>query len=141
MNYAIVYFSRFGNGKKIVDYVTEKLNEKKAKTQILKINDINPKAMPKADIYIFSAPAEAFSLQRGMKDFMINLQGMDGNKYAIINTHAMKKNRLAKMEKILSKKNMIKKAELDFQVSKNFKTGNALPEDWKEKADDFINKL
>ena len=141
MNYTIIYFSRFGNGKKIVDYVSEKLNEKKAKTHILKINEADPKAMPKADVYIFSAPAEAFSLQRDMKAFMINLEGMNEKKYAIINTHAMKKNRLGKMEKILSKKNMVKTAELEFQVGKDYKTGNALPENWKEKVDGFVVKI
>ncbi|MCK5458480.1 MAG: hypothetical protein KAI20_01200 [Thermoplasmatales archaeon] len=141
MNYVIVYWSRFGNGKKIVDYLADKLNEKKGKTQILKTDEADPTSLPKADLYIFSAPAEAFNLQRNMRNFMKKLNGMEEKRYAIINTHGMKKNRLYKMEKVLSNKKMVKVAEVDFQVGDGSQTGNGLMEDWKAKLDKFAEKL
>lgn len=141
MNYIIVYWSRYGNGKKIVDYLAEKLNEKKGNTQILKTDEADPTAMPNADAYIFSAPAEAFNLQKNMRNFMNNLKGMEEKRYGIINTHAMKKNRLYKMEKLLSKKNMVKVAEVDFQVGKDAQTGNGLMNGWEAKVDQFAEKL
>jgi len=141
MNCVIVYWSRYGNGKKIVDYLAEKLNEKEGKTQILKTDEADPTAMPKADVYIFSAPAEAFNVQKNMRTFMKNLEGTKEKKYGIINTHAMKKNRLYKMEKLLSEKKMAKVAEVDFQVGDGAKTGNGLMDDWKAKLNEFAEKL
>lgn len=141
MKYVIVYWSRFGHNKKIVNYLAEKLNEKKAETHILTTDEANPAALPEADLYIFSAAAEAFNLQKNMRTFMKNLEGMNGKKYGIINTHGMDKNRLSKMEKLLSNKNMVKVASVDFKVGKDIKSGNALIDDWKAKIDDFSKKL
>lgn len=141
MKYVIVYWSRYGHNKKIVNYLAEKLKDKKAETQILTTDEANPAALPEADLYIFSAAAEAFSLQRNMKTFMKNLEGMNGKKYGIINTHGMDKDRLYKMEKLLSKKNMIKTASIDFKVGKDIKSGNALMEGWEVKLDNFAQKL
>jgi len=141
MKYVIVYWSRYGNGKKIVNYLAEKLNEKKAETQIFKTDKADPTAMPEADLYIFSAPAEAFNVQKNMRTFMKNLEGMEEKKYGIINTHGMNKDRLYKMEKLLSNKNMVKIASVNFQVGKNANTGNGLMEGWKKKVDDFAGKI
>lgn len=141
MNYVIIYWSRFGHNKRIVDYLAEKLNEKKGKTQILKTDEADPSNLPKADLYIFSAPAEAFNLQKNMRTFMMNLEGMGEKRYAIINTHGMKKNRLYKMEKLLSKKNMVKVAELDFQIGKDSFQGLGLMTGWEAKVDEFAKKL
>jgi flavodoxin len=141
MNYVIVYWSRYGNGKRVVDYLATKLNEKKGKTQVLKTDEADPTNMPDADLYVFSAPAEAFNLQTNMRTFMKNLEGMEKKKYGIINTHGMEKNRLYKMEKLLSKKNMVKVAEVDFRVGKDASTGNGLMQDWETKIDDFAKKL
>jgi len=141
MNYVIIYWSRYGHNKKIVNYLAEKLNEKKAKTQILTTDEADPNSLPDADVYIFSAAAEAFNLQRNMKTFLKNIEGLSGKKYGIINTHGMDKNRLPKMEKLLSKKNMIKVAEVDFKVGKDIKSGNALTQGWEAKLDEFAGKL
>ena len=141
MKYAIVYWSRYGHNKKIVNYLAEKLKEKKAGTQILTTDEADPTALPEADLYIFSAAAEAFNLQKNMRTFMKNLEGMNGKKYGIINTHGMDKDRLNKMEKLLSKKNMVKVASVDFKVGTDIKSGNALMEGWEAKIDKFAEKL
>ena len=143
MKYVIVYWSRYGNGKKIVDYLAEKLNEKSAEAQIFKTDEADPTTMPDADMYIFSAPAEAFNVQKNMRKFMKNLNGMEDKKYGIINTHSMKsKNWLYKMEKLLSKKDMIKVAEVDFLIGKEGQqTGEGHMEGWETKLDEFVGKI
>jgi len=141
MKYVIVYWSRYGNGKKIVDYLEGKLKAKKAEVKVLKTTNADPTEMPEADVYVFSAPAEAFNLQRNMRSFMKNLKEMDGKKYGIINTHGMERNWLGKMEKFLNKKNMEKVASVDFKVSKEANTGNGLMDGWEEKINDFAKKL
>ena len=141
MKYVIVYWSRYGNGKKVVEYLKEKLNKKPAETQVFTTDEANPTSMPDADLYIFSAPTEAFNIQRNMKNFMKKLKGMDHKKYGIINTHGMNRNLLGKMEKLLSKKNMEMVAGIDFQVGKDANTGNALGDGWETKLNTFIEKL
>lgn len=136
-----MYWSRYGHNKKLVNSLAEMLKKKGAETQILMIDEADPSNLPTADIYVFSAAAEAFNLQRDMKSFMIGISGMDGKKYGIMNTHGMKKNRLGIMEKLLSKKNMIKIAEVDFQIGKDSKGGNAFIDDWTKKLSEFANKL
>ena len=141
MKYAIIYWSRYGNGKKIVEYLSEKIKDMGSKIQVLKTDEANPSSIPEADLYIFSAPTEAFNLQRNMRTFMKKIEGMDGKKYGIINTHGMNRNLLGKMEKLLSKKKMVMVAGVDFQVGKDANSGNGLMDDWKSKVDDFIIKI
>ena len=141
MDYTVIYWSRYGNGKKIVDYLEKKLKEKKAKVNVIKTDNADPNSIPEADIYVFSAPTEAFNIQKNMRVFIKKLEGMDSKKYGIINTHGMNKNWLGKMEKLLNKKNMEKIASVDFQVGKNANTGNGLMEGWESKVDNFITNL
>lgn len=141
MKYAIIYWSRYGNGKKIVDHLENNLKAKNAEVNVLKTTNADPSSLPEADVYVFSAPAEAFNLQKNMRSFMKNLEGMDGKKYGIINTHAMNRNWLSKMEKLLNKKNMEMVARIDFRVGKEANSGNGLMGGWESKVDEFANKL
>lgn len=137
----MVYWSRYGHNKKLVESLSELLEKRGAETQIVTVDEADPTALSAADIYVFSAAAEAFSLQRNMKMFMKQLSGLDGKSYGIMNTHGMKKNRLRTMEKLLSKKNMMKKAEVDFQVGKNLESGNAFLGDWQAKLSAFAERI
>lgn len=141
MKYVLVYWSRYGHNKKLVDSLDGMLKKNGGETQIFTVEQANPASLPTADVYIFSAAAEKFTLQQNMRTFMKNISGMDGKKYGIMNTHAMKKNRLAKMENLLSKKNMVKLAEVDFQVGKDISSGNAFIGNWEAKLDEFAKKL
>lgn len=141
MRYVLVYWSRYGNGKKIVEHLAERLEQKGGQTQIFRTDEVDPSALPEADRYVFSAPTEAFNIQRDMRKFMKNLQGMDGKKYGIINTHAMKRNWLSKMEKLLSKRNMVKIAGVDFQMGKEAQSGNGLMTGWEDRLEEFADKL
>ena len=141
MKYVMVYWSRYGHNKKLVESLSELLEKRGAETQIVTVDEADPTALSAADIYVFSAAAEAFSLQRNMKMFMKQLSGLDGKSYGIMNTHGMKKNRLRTMEKLLSKKNMMKKAEVDFQVGKNLESGNAFLGDWQAKLAAFAERI
>jgi len=141
MNIVMLYWSHFGNGKRIIECLDKTLTDKKVSTEVIQIDDANPQTLPKADVYVFSAPAEAFSIARPMKSFMKKLEGMDGAKYGIINTHGMKRNWLGTMEKILSKKQMMKVAALDFRIEGDAKTGNALPHGWEDEVKSFAELL
>ena len=103
MKYVIIYWSRFGNNKKIVDKL-ETLLKPKGGVTVIKAGTPEAAKLPDADIYIFSAAAERFSVQTDMKNLMTNLRGMEGKKYALINTHALKfKSWLGRMNKLLKR--------------------------------------
>ena len=143
MKYVIYYWSRYGHNKKIADYLSTKFKDKKADVKIFNVKETDPSKVTEADVYVFSAAAEAFNVQKNMRRFMKKLDNMDGKKYGIINTHSMQsKNWLSKMEKLLSKKNMEKIAETDFIIAKEGQSeGKGLTGNWKEKLDDFSKKL
>jgi len=141
MKYCVVYWSRHGNGKKIIDYVEQKLKDKNHEVQVCKTDEVNPSSMPDADIYVFSAPTEAFRIQKEMRTVMKKLDNVDGKKYGIINTHGMKRDWLGSMEKMLSKKNMEKTAAIHFKMGKEVNDGNGLMDGWESSLDEFIRDL
>ena len=141
MKYVIIYWSRYGNGKKVVDNLATKLKKKGGQIKIYKTDELDPAKVPEADLYVFSSPTEAFNVQKNMRTFMKKLEGLEGKKYGIINTHGMKRNWLKKMEKLLSKKKMVMVAGVDFQIGDGSQTGNGLPEGWEAKLVNFANKL
>jgi flavodoxin len=141
MKCVIVYWSRYGNGKKVVDYLAGKLYEQGREVQVFKTDEVEPSNLPEADHYVFSAPTEAFNIQKNMRRFIKGLEEMDGKNYGIINTHGMNRNWLHKMEKLLTKKNMLKVAEVDFKVGDGSQTGDGLMEGWDTKLDEFIGNL
>ncbi len=143
MKYVIFYWSRYGHNKNIATTLSEKLSKKGKDTKVFNVEKADPTNVPGADLYIFSAAAEAFRVQKHMRKFMKNLEGLEAKKFAIINTHGMKsKNWLKSMEKILAKKNMVKVAEINFQISsKGQKEGLGFMEGWEEKLEEFAGKL
>jgi flavodoxin len=141
MKYVIVYWSRYGNGKKLVEHLAGILS-KRGETKVFTTAEADPTAMPAADMYIFSAPQEKFTLQTDMRRFMKKITGMEARKYGIINTHAMPtRNQLPKMEKLLGKKQMVKVAAMDFRMGPDSRTGNGLMEGWETKLEEFAGKL
>ena len=142
MNYIMVYWSRYGHNKQIVDHLKDKLESKGHSAQVLKTDDADPKSLPAADVYVFSAATEAFRIQKEMRNFMKNIDGLQGKKCAIVNTHAMKKrNWLKSMDKMVSKKNMEKIAEIDFAIDEGQNKGEGLSDNWQSQLDGFIETL
>lgn len=143
MKYVIFYWSRYGHNKNIATTLSEKLSKKGKDTKVFNVEKADPTNVPGADLYIFSAAAEAFRVQKHMRKFMKNLEGLEAKKFAIINTHGMKsKNWLKSMDKIISKKKMEKVAEIDFHIGKEGQEkGEGFTENWEEKIDEFSKKL
>ncbi|MFO7619051.1 MAG: hypothetical protein R6W91_05290 [Thermoplasmata archaeon] len=139
MRYIIVYWSRFGNNKRIADKL-ETILKTKGTVQVIKAAD--SVKLPDADVYIFSAAAEKFSIQSDMKKLMKRLRGMNGKRYAIINTHALKfKNWLGRMDKLLKKSSMQKIAEAAFLMGPDTDKGKGLGDGWEQELEKFALRL
>jgi len=110
MKTLIIYESRFGNGKKLCEKLREILINKGHDAQIFSVIDTDPKELPEADFYIFSAPTRMFMLAPAMKSFLKNFRpAKDGAKYALMTTYLNPQVKaLANMEKLLRSKNMVK---------------------------------
>ncbi len=142
MRCVIIYWSRYGHGKKLVEHLSKILKEDDVKTKIFKPSELEPDNIPKADLYVFSTPTEAFRIKSDMRKFMKKIEGLEGKPYGIINTHSMKRDWLNSMEKILKKKKMKKIAEVDFKIGKvGAEDGDALPFNWKGDLDRFSKEL
>jgi menaquinone-dependent protoporphyrinogen IX oxidase len=141
MKYVLVYWSRYGNNKKLMETLADMLREKPAEVDVFTTGEIDPAAMPIADVYVFSAPTEAFRIQKHMRRFLKKLQGMEGKKYGVINTHGMKRNWLRSMEKMLKKKKMEKLAAVDFRVGEVAEDTLGLMDDWETHLAGFAASL
>jgi flavodoxin len=139
MKYVVAYWSRFGNNKRIALKLEELLKQKGDVSLVVAGEGVK---LPDADVYVFSAAAERFSVNSEMKALMKGLSGMEGKKYAVINTHALGFHSwLGRMNKLLSKSGMAKVAELDFRVSGAVDKGEGLPAGWEGKLAEFAGKL
>ncbi|MEM4728583.1 MAG: hypothetical protein QXH42_02320 [Thermoplasmata archaeon] len=143
MKVAIIYHSRYGNGKKCVDCVENLLKSGGHEVIVLSATQSSPAQIPPAELYIFSGATEAFSIARPLRTYLKGLPRLDGKRYGLINTHAMKKPRaLPKMEKILSgKKGMVKVAEIDFRVGEGTDKGMGLPPDYEQRLAEWVKVL
>ncbi len=142
MDFVIVYWSRYGHNRKIVDRLSGKLEENGHTAKVFKTDELEPNELPEADMYVFSAAAEAFRIQKHMRSFMKKISDVDGKNVALINTHSMKKkNWLGSMEKMVKKKNMNLVASTDFLIGDGQDKGEGLSADWETKLDEFAITL
>ncbi len=141
MKYVIVYWSRYGTNNRLMDALAAKLQESGGEVQTFKTDEVDPAAMPAADLYIFSAPTEAFRIQKNMRRFIKKLRGMDGKKCAVVNTHGMKRNWIRSMQRMLSKKKMVTVTAADFRVGEVAGEQLGLLEGWETTLDAFAGRL
>lgn len=110
MKVCIAYDSKYGNGKKCVEYLQNVLTKKGSSVQIFSIHDVKPEALPESELYIFSAPTHVGGPPGKMKKFLknLNIKTKDA-KYTLIATHMAPDTKvLDKMSKILQNHNITK---------------------------------
>lgn len=144
MKFVIAYSSRFGNGKRAVDVVEAELKAREHEVQVVNVQDADPARIPPADLYIFSAASEKFSLAVPMKKYLKKLPKKEQEKYALIITHAMDKKLMAlpKMEKFLKKAGMVEaKPHIDFKIGDGSTKGDGMPDGYEEKLKEWVAKF
>lgn len=139
MKICIVYESKYGNGKKCVEYIKQILDEKGHDAKIFSIREIEPNSLPKADFYIFSSPTHVGNAPWKMRRFLKKMDAEPKTKYALIATYLDPKTKaLQKMEEILQRKGMIKISEIKIKV-KSMK--GPLEEGYEEKIGRFVEEI
>ncbi len=139
MKVCIVYESKYGNGKKCVEYLQNIIKAKGYDIDSFSIREIKPNLLPEADFYIFSSPTHIGNVPWKMRRFLKKIKPIGGIKYALMTTCINPDTKvIQKMEEILSKKGMIKISETKIKV-KGMK--GPLEEKYKEKLDAFAEEI
>ena len=140
MKINIVYESKFGNGKKMVEELAGILNEKKQEVKLFPVTKTKIEDLPEAGLYIFSTPTRQFMLPPAMNSFLKKFEPpANKTKYALMTTYLDPRTiALKKMEAILKTKE-IEKAADGFKVRTLGIKGPL--EDYKSKLGKFADEL
>lgn len=141
MKVCIAYDSKYGNGKKLVEYIQTVVSKKGHDVEAYSVREINPGSLPDADVYIFSSPTHIGRPSGKMKKFLKKLEiDQDGSKYGLMATYKDPNPRtLEKMEEILHTKGMKMISEGVFIKVNGMK--GPLKEGYEEKIDEFTSKI
>ena len=137
----IAYESKYGNGKKCVDYLAGAIKKKGHEVGTFSVREINSDQLPEADLFVFSTPTQIGSPARKMKKFLKKFEVKNkATKYALMITH-MNPNAttLQKMEQLLSPIGMTKVSDgVKIQVSG---MKGPLESGYKKKLESFANEI
>lgn len=140
MKVCIAYESKFGNGKKCVDYLHGTMIKRGHEVQTFSIREIKPNSLPQADLYVFSTPTHVGGPPGKTKKFLNKLDIKQGAKYALMTTHMDPNAKtLQKMEGLLQPKRLTKTT--DGLMIKVTGMKGPLEEGYEEKLEDFATKL
>ena len=86
MRIEYVHASKFGNGAMVAEEFKEDMATRGVAVSVHHIQDLKPKDLPPADLYLFSSPGRMGKPIRGMRRFLKDLQLPAGTRYAILTT-------------------------------------------------------
>jgi flavorubredoxin len=117
MKINIIYESHFGNGKEIINELSDILKSKNQDVALFSVKETSPEDPPLADLYIFSAPTRKFTLPPDIGFFIDHFKPHKKNiRYALVTTYLDPRTiALKKMTAKLNEKEL-KKAANDFKV-------------------------
>jgi len=143
MKVFIVYESKYGNGKKCVEYLQSVINKKGHDVRSFSIYEIKPGSLPKPDLYIFSSPTHMSGPTWKMKRFLKKLgANQTGVKYSLMTTHMAPEieiNTFQVMENILHSKGL-KKIPQELRIKVSGMKG-PLESGYEKKIDEFVDSV
>lgn len=84
----IEYFhaSKYGNGAKVAEEFKKQMAARGVIVNVHHVRDAKPKAMPPADLYLFSSPGRMGKPKGNMRRFLKKTRLPPGTRYAILTT-------------------------------------------------------
>ena len=70
MKVCIAYETKYGNGKKCMEYLQNVIIKKGHNVEMFSIREKEPTSVPSADLYVFSSPTRIGNLAGKMKKFL-----------------------------------------------------------------------
>jgi menaquinone-dependent protoporphyrinogen IX oxidase len=114
MKICIAYESKYGNGKKCMEYLQGMLAEDGHEVDLFSVRERDPSSLPEAELYIFSAPTQVGNVAGKMKKFLKKaVIPQENSKYALVTTcmSPPKSKSLKTMGEILKQKGVKKAAD------------------------------
>ena len=113
MKINIVYESKFGNGKKMLEELAEILRSKEHEVSMFMFTETSPADLPAADLYLFHSPTRQFMLPLGVRRFVKRFKPpAEKTLYALSTTYMDPRTiALKKMDAFLQEKGMVKAAD------------------------------
>ena len=113
MHICITYESKYGNGKKCMEYLRDVLSKDGHDVKLFSVREADPSSLPSAELYIFSAPTQVGNVAGKMKKFLKAVSIPQDAKYTLITTcmNPPKTKSLKTMEGLLAAKGMTKVGE------------------------------
>jgi hypothetical protein len=81
-----VHASKFGNGAKVAEEFRKDMATRAVEVDVHHIEDVKPKDLPAADLYLFSSPGRMGKPIKGMRRFLKGLQLPAGTRYGLLTT-------------------------------------------------------
>ncbi len=140
MKINIIYESRFGNGKKMLDELAQLLKDRGQEVELFKFTETDPGSIPEAGLYLFHSPTRQFMLPLGVRSFVRRFTPpAEKTGYALSTTYMDPRTiALKKMDAYLKKKNMVKVTG-DLRIESLGLQGPL--EEYGEKIKDFADRL
>jgi len=141
MKICIIYYSKYGNGRKLAEHLGTIMREKEHEVELFPCNELKSSSIPFADLYFFSSPTHMGGPAGKMKKFLKHLEiGQENAKYALITTTLDAKGKtLRKMEYLLQTKGLTKISEGLAVLVTGMK--GPLEEGYKEKLEAFATDV
>ncbi|GEN78437.1 NADPH-dependent FMN reductase family protein [Actinotalea fermentans] len=86
MNVEYFHASKYGNGAKVAEEFKERMATRGVAVNVHHIKDVSAKALPPADLYLFSAPGRMGKPIGSMRRFLKGMDAPAGARYAILTT-------------------------------------------------------
>jgi hypothetical protein len=86
MRIEYLHASKFGNGAMVAEEFKQQMATCGVAVDVHHIGEITPKALPSADLYVFSSPGRMGRPIRGMRRFLKDVTLPSGTKYALLTT-------------------------------------------------------
>ena len=86
MKIEYVHASKYGNGALVAEEFKNDMATRGVEVAVHHMQDVKPKALPPADLYVFSSPGRLGKPIRGMRRFLEDLQLPAGTRYALLTT-------------------------------------------------------
>lgn len=141
MKIVIFYNSKFGNGREVCEFMADKLKENKHDAKAISMQEVQPKQVEPADLYIFSSSTHIGNAPFKTRRFLNRLRKKAGVKYAIVTTNIepQKAKTLKTMKNILEAKGF--KEAVGPLVLRVEGMKGPLENKYKDKVLEFIKKL
>jgi len=158
MKVEILHASKFGNGAKVAEELARVLTTRGHQSEVHHIDEVKPKDLPPADLYVFGSPTRFGGPIGSMRKFLKKADLASGTRYALFATHsdAVPNKKTGKMpteeelcfarktipvlEEILKERGLVKAADKIFLVSPEEMKGN-LRDGWQTKVEELANAI